>query len=192
MVRVGGGCGAARRTGRWPLGASQQQGRPQLVNVFHQKFGMGNILTIDGDKLLIAFDKLAIKVVSGFVSNHDHTPISRSDLPARLDDRAMAVFEGVFSELWIAPLHHFSVIMLVIGRSKPCSHPLPMRPSSIRYLHRCLNMVDCPGSNHDITGRTAIGLLIIVPPFQHCVLAVFGFSGHGHYASSGGKPDFID
>ena len=37
--------------------------------VFHQKFGMGNILTIDGDKLLIAFDKAGHKkVVSGFVS----------------------------------------------------------------------------------------------------------------------------
>ena len=37
--------------------------------VFHQKFGMGNILTIDGDKLLIAFDKAGNKkVVSGFVS----------------------------------------------------------------------------------------------------------------------------
>ncbi len=37
--------------------------------VFHQKFGMGNILTIDGDKLLIAFDKAGEKkVVSGFVS----------------------------------------------------------------------------------------------------------------------------
>ena len=37
--------------------------------VFHQKFGMGNILTIDGDKFLIAFDKAGHKkVVSGFVS----------------------------------------------------------------------------------------------------------------------------
>ncbi len=37
--------------------------------VFHQKFGMGNILTINGDKLLIAFDKAGQKhVVSGFVS----------------------------------------------------------------------------------------------------------------------------
>ncbi len=37
--------------------------------VFHQKFGMGNILTIDGDKLLIAFDKAGHKkVISGFVS----------------------------------------------------------------------------------------------------------------------------
>ena len=37
--------------------------------VFHQKFGMGNILTIDGGKLLIAFDKAGHKkVVSGFVS----------------------------------------------------------------------------------------------------------------------------
>ena len=37
--------------------------------VFHQKFGMGNILSIDGDKLLIAFDKAGNKkVISGFVS----------------------------------------------------------------------------------------------------------------------------
>ncbi len=37
--------------------------------VFHQKFGMGNILAIDGDKLLIEFDKAGHKkVVSGFVS----------------------------------------------------------------------------------------------------------------------------
>ncbi|MDC1382435.1 UvrD-helicase domain-containing protein [Candidatus Puniceispirillum sp.] len=36
--------------------------------VFHQKFGMGNILTIDGSKLLISFDKAGNKkVVSGFV-----------------------------------------------------------------------------------------------------------------------------
>ena len=37
--------------------------------VFHQKFGMGNILSIEGDKLLISFDKAGTKkVVSGFVS----------------------------------------------------------------------------------------------------------------------------
>ena len=37
--------------------------------VFHQKCGMGNILTIDGNKLLISFDKAGNKkVVSGFVS----------------------------------------------------------------------------------------------------------------------------
>ena len=37
--------------------------------VFHQKFGMGNIQSIDGDKLEIAFDKAGHKkVVAGFVS----------------------------------------------------------------------------------------------------------------------------
>ena len=37
--------------------------------VFHQKFGMGNIWSIDGDKLEIAFDKAGHKkVVAGFVS----------------------------------------------------------------------------------------------------------------------------
>ena len=37
--------------------------------VFHQKFGMGNIRSIDGDKLEIAFDKAGKKkVVAGFVS----------------------------------------------------------------------------------------------------------------------------
>jgi DNA helicase-2/ATP-dependent DNA helicase PcrA len=37
--------------------------------VFHQKFGMGNIRSIDGDKLEIAFDKAGHKkVVAGFVS----------------------------------------------------------------------------------------------------------------------------
>jgi DNA helicase-2/ATP-dependent DNA helicase PcrA len=37
--------------------------------VFHQKFGMGNITHIDGDKLEIAFDKAGNKkVVAGFVS----------------------------------------------------------------------------------------------------------------------------
>ena len=37
--------------------------------VFHQKFGMGNIRSVDGDKLEIAFDKAGHKkVVAGFVS----------------------------------------------------------------------------------------------------------------------------
>ncbi|MDB4852078.1 UvrD-helicase domain-containing protein [Alphaproteobacteria bacterium] len=37
--------------------------------VFHQKFGMGNVRSIDGDKLEIAFDKAGHKkVVAGFVS----------------------------------------------------------------------------------------------------------------------------
>jgi DNA helicase-2/ATP-dependent DNA helicase PcrA len=37
--------------------------------VFHQKFGMGNVIHVDGDKLEIAFDKAGNKkVVAGFVS----------------------------------------------------------------------------------------------------------------------------
>ncbi len=37
--------------------------------VFHQKFGMGNVINVDGDKLEIAFDRAGHKkVVSGFVS----------------------------------------------------------------------------------------------------------------------------
>ena len=63
---------AARRTesaeGKWELG-NHKTDFTTGDRVFHQKFGMGNILTIDGDKLLIAFDKAGHKkVVSGFVS----------------------------------------------------------------------------------------------------------------------------
>jgi DNA helicase-2/ATP-dependent DNA helicase PcrA len=37
--------------------------------VFHQKFGMGNVVNVEGDKLEISFDKAGHKkVVSGFVS----------------------------------------------------------------------------------------------------------------------------
>ena len=37
--------------------------------VFHQKFGMGNVVYVDGDKLEIAFDRAGHKkVVAGFVS----------------------------------------------------------------------------------------------------------------------------
>ena len=37
--------------------------------VFHQKFGMGNVVNGDGDKLEIAFDRAGHKkVVAGFVS----------------------------------------------------------------------------------------------------------------------------
>ena len=37
--------------------------------VFHQKFGMGNVIDVDGDKLEIAFDRAGHKnVVSGFVT----------------------------------------------------------------------------------------------------------------------------
>jgi DNA helicase-2/ATP-dependent DNA helicase PcrA len=64
------------------LAARQQQGSdPSFVaqdsggvfakgdRVFHQKFGMGNVVLVDGDKLEIAFDRAGTKkVVSGFVS----------------------------------------------------------------------------------------------------------------------------
>ena len=54
--------------GNWELANSKSQFNIG-DRVFHQKFGMGNILTIDGDKLLIAFDKAGHKkVISGFVS----------------------------------------------------------------------------------------------------------------------------
>jgi len=37
--------------------------------VFHQKFGMGNIRSVDGDKLEIAFDRAGLKkVVASFVT----------------------------------------------------------------------------------------------------------------------------
>ena len=37
--------------------------------VFHQKFGMGNVIDVNGDKLEIAFDRAGHKnVVSGFVT----------------------------------------------------------------------------------------------------------------------------
>ena len=44
---------------------------PNLLysRVFHQKFGMGNVVHVDGDKLEIAFDRAGYKkVVAGFVS----------------------------------------------------------------------------------------------------------------------------
>ena len=67
----------------WRRMASQEQSKsdnswqlgnktPEFITgdrVFHQKFGMGNIRSIDGDKLEIAFDKAGHKkVVAGFVS----------------------------------------------------------------------------------------------------------------------------
>ena len=40
--------------------------------VFHQKFGYGRILTVDGDKLEIAFDKAgAKKIIDRFVQPAD-------------------------------------------------------------------------------------------------------------------------
>ena len=71
MVRVGGGWLLRRgepADGNWEP-ANNKAEFTTGERVFHQKFGMGNILTIDGDKLLIAFDKAGHKkVVSGFVS----------------------------------------------------------------------------------------------------------------------------
>ena len=41
---------------------------PSGKRVFHQKFGYGKVLTSDGDKLEIAFDKAGVKkVMAGFV-----------------------------------------------------------------------------------------------------------------------------
>ena len=57
----------AKDTGFTPekTGAAFVQGD----RVFHQKFGMGNVASVDGDKLEIVFDHAGRKkVVSGFVS----------------------------------------------------------------------------------------------------------------------------
>ena len=62
----------ARREENAVNGWKPDNNAPDFVNgdrVFHQKFGMGNIRSIDGDKLEIAFDKAGHKkVVAGFVS----------------------------------------------------------------------------------------------------------------------------
>ena len=43
--------------------------------VFHQKFGYGEIIGIEGDKLEIAFDKAGVKrVVSRFICAADDVP----------------------------------------------------------------------------------------------------------------------
>jgi DNA helicase-2/ATP-dependent DNA helicase PcrA len=45
------------------------------ARVFHQKFGYGNVVDVDGDKLDIEFDKAGSKrVVSRFVTAHDDIP----------------------------------------------------------------------------------------------------------------------
>ena len=43
--------------------------------VFHQKFGYGQVASIEGDKLLIEFDKAGLKkVVSNFICKPDEIP----------------------------------------------------------------------------------------------------------------------
>ena len=63
---------AARREQNAVNGWKAENNATDFANgdrVFHQKFGMGNIRSIDGDKLEIAFDKAGHKkVVAGFVS----------------------------------------------------------------------------------------------------------------------------
>ena len=73
---------AARQMGAQQMGAQQgKAGQDHFLptgknegfvagdRVFHQKFGMGNVIHVDGDKLEIAFDKAGHKkVVAGFVS----------------------------------------------------------------------------------------------------------------------------
>ena len=70
--RQGGGASAARRS---PSRASWWRNRPARSSafavgdrVFHQKFGNGNVVAVDGNKLTIAFDKAGEKrVVDSFV-----------------------------------------------------------------------------------------------------------------------------
>ena len=51
------------------LPTGKKEGFAAGERVFHQKFGMGNVILVDGDKLEIAFDKAGTKkVVAGFVS----------------------------------------------------------------------------------------------------------------------------
>ena len=62
---------ARQKQGSDPSFVAQDSGTGFALGdrVFHQKFGMGNVTNIDGDKLEIAFDRAGHKkVVSGFVS----------------------------------------------------------------------------------------------------------------------------
>ena len=63
---------AERQASDADSGFTPNRNKTEFANgerVFHQKFGMGNIIHIDGDKLEIAFDKAGHKkVVAGFVS----------------------------------------------------------------------------------------------------------------------------
>jgi len=76
-ARGGYGPGWRRMAARRETGAEAQVFTPQGNaggfaagdRVFHQKFGMGNVIHVDGDKLEIAFDRAGHKkVVAGFVS----------------------------------------------------------------------------------------------------------------------------
>ena len=47
----------------------------RYMGVFHQKFGYGEVVGIEGDKLEISFDKAGIKkVVSRYLSASDDVP----------------------------------------------------------------------------------------------------------------------
>ena len=63
---------AERQASDADSGFTPNRNKTEFANgerVFHQKFGMGNIIHIDGDKLEIAFDKAGHKkVVAGFVN----------------------------------------------------------------------------------------------------------------------------
>ena len=62
---------ARQQQGSDPSFTAQDSGTAFVIGdrVFHQKFGMGNVIIVDGDKLEIAFDRAGNKkVVSGFVS----------------------------------------------------------------------------------------------------------------------------
>ena len=62
---------ARQQQGSDPSFTAQDSGTAFVIGdrVFHQKFGMGNVIIVDGDKLEIAFDRAGHKkVVSGFVS----------------------------------------------------------------------------------------------------------------------------
>ncbi len=72
---MGGAPGQTHAASRSPSRASWSQDRPATVSdfaigdrVFHHKFGNGNVIAIDGNKLTIAFDKAGEKrVVDSFV-----------------------------------------------------------------------------------------------------------------------------
>ena len=62
---------ARQQQGSDPSFTAQDSGTAFVIGdrVFHQKFGMGNVIIVEGDKLEIAFDRAGHKkVVSGFVS----------------------------------------------------------------------------------------------------------------------------
>ena len=73
--RAGGGPQRQARAARSPSKASWWRNPPARSSsftvgdrVFHQKFGNGNVIAVDGNKLTIAFDKAGEKrVVDSFV-----------------------------------------------------------------------------------------------------------------------------